>query len=67
MIMLATKQSGGENTLFPVAWLLYFPSTFLSYLCHRSYCHRYRIAARTGAGADTATAHVGFRLVFDPA
>lgn len=36
-----------------------------SYLCHRSYCHRYRIAARTGAGADSATGHVGFRLVFD--
>jgi formylglycine-generating enzyme len=36
-----------------------------SYLCHRSYCYRYRIAARTGAGADSSTAHVGFRLVFD--
>ena len=36
-----------------------------SYLCHRSYCHRYRIAARTGASADTSTGHVGFRLVFD--
>ena len=37
-----------------------------SYLCHRSYCHRYRIAARTGAGADSSTGHAGFRLVFDP-
>src|SRR5262245_35376266 len=36
-----------------------------SYLCHRSYCYRDRIAARTGAGADSSTAHVGFRLVFD--
>ncbi len=36
-----------------------------SYLCHRSYCYRYRIAARTGATADSATGHVGFRLVFD--
>src|SRR5262245_41486847 len=36
-----------------------------SYLCHRSSCYRYRIAARTGAGADSSTAHVGFRLVFD--
>ncbi|HJZ33038.1 MAG TPA: formylglycine-generating enzyme family protein [Hyphomicrobiaceae bacterium] len=36
-----------------------------SYLCHRSYCHRYRIAARTGASADSSTGHVGFRLVFD--
>ena len=36
-----------------------------SYLCHRSYCYRYRIAARAGAGADSSTGHVGFRLVFD--
>lgn len=36
-----------------------------SYLCHRSYCYRYRIAARTGVSADTSTGHVGFRLVFD--
>ena len=36
-----------------------------SHLCHRSYCHRYRIAARTGAGADTSTGHTGFRIVAD--
>jgi formylglycine-generating enzyme len=36
-----------------------------SYLCHRSYCYRYRIAARTGVSADTSTGHVGFRLAFD--
>ena len=36
-----------------------------SYLCHRSYCYRYRIAARTGVSADSSTGHVGFRLVFD--
>jgi formylglycine-generating enzyme len=36
-----------------------------SFLCHRSYCHRYRIAARAGALPDSATPHVGFRLVFD--
>jgi formylglycine-generating enzyme required for sulfatase activity len=36
-----------------------------SYLCHRSYCYRYRIAARTGVSADTSTGHAGFRLVFD--
>ena len=34
-----------------------------SFLCHRSYCHRYRIAARTGASADTSTSHTGMRLV----
>ncbi len=36
-----------------------------SFLCHRSYCYRYRIAARTWADSDSATAHVGFRLAFD--
>lgn len=36
-----------------------------SFLCHRSYCYRYRIAARTGNTPDSATPHQGFRLVFD--
>ena len=36
-----------------------------SYLCHKSYCYRYRIAARSGAATDTSTGHVGFRIVFD--
>lgn len=36
-----------------------------SYLCHRSYCYRYRIAARSGVSADSSTGHVGFRVVFD--
>lgn len=36
-----------------------------SYLCHASYCHRYRIAARTGNTPDTATGHMGFRVVYD--
>ena len=34
-----------------------------SYLCHRSYCYRYRIAARTGVQADSSTGHVGFRVI----
>jgi formylglycine-generating enzyme required for sulfatase activity len=34
-----------------------------SHLCHRSYCHRYRIAARTGAQPDSSTGHTGFRIV----
>jgi len=38
-----------------------------SFLCHRSYCWRYRIAARTGNSSDSATPHMGFRLVFDAA
>jgi len=36
-----------------------------SYLCHASYCHRYRIAARTANSADSATGHTGLRLVYD--
>ncbi len=33
-----------------------------SYLCHESYCRRYRTSARTAATADTALGHTGFRL-----
>ena len=36
-----------------------------SFLCHRSYCHRYRIAARTGNSPDSTTSHQGFRVVWD--
>ena len=36
-----------------------------SFLCHASYCYRYRIAARTGNSPDTTTTHQGFRLVYD--
>lgn len=36
-----------------------------SYLCHASYCHRYRIAARMGNTPDSTTSHTGFRLVID--
>ncbi|HEX3816052.1 MAG TPA: formylglycine-generating enzyme family protein [Mycobacteriales bacterium] len=34
-----------------------------SYLCHRSYCNRYRVAARTGNTPDSTTGHTGFRCV----
>jgi len=36
-----------------------------SFLCHKSYCYRYRIAARTANTPDSTTSHQGFRLVFD--
>jgi sulfatase modifying factor 1 len=36
-----------------------------SFLCHRSYCYRYRIAARSGTSPDSATTHHGFRVVWD--
>ncbi|MEE2946031.1 MAG: formylglycine-generating enzyme family protein [Pseudomonadota bacterium] len=36
-----------------------------SFLCHASYCYRYRIAARTGTSPDSSTSHQSFRLVYD--
>ncbi|MCL4132733.1 UNVERIFIED_CONTAM: hypothetical protein GTU68_034104, partial [Idotea baltica] len=36
-----------------------------SFLCHKSYCFRYRIAARTGNSPDSTTTHTGFRVVWD--
>ena len=36
-----------------------------SFLCHASYCYRYRIAARNGTAPDSSTTHQGFRLVYD--
>lgn len=35
-----------------------------SFLCHASYCTRYRIAARTGNSPDSSTSHTGFRIAF---
>ncbi|WP_402469452.1 formylglycine-generating enzyme family protein [Isoptericola aurantiacus] len=34
-----------------------------SYLCHDSYCHRYRVAARTGNTPDSTAGNCGFRTV----
>ena len=36
-----------------------------SFLCHKSYCYRYRIAARSSNSPDSTTSHQGFRLVYD--
>ena len=36
-----------------------------SYLCHASYCFRYRNAARTSNTPNTSTGHIGFRVVQD--
>lgn len=36
-----------------------------SYLCHDSYCNRYRVAARTANSADSSSGHMGFRCVRD--
>jgi formylglycine-generating enzyme len=38
-----------------------------SFLCHESYCNRYRVAARTCNTPDSTTAHTGFRCAADPA
>lgn len=38
-----------------------------SALCHKSYCYRYRIAARTGNSPDSTTGYQGFRMAWDSA
>ncbi len=34
-----------------------------SFLCHRSYCNRYRVAARTSNTPDSSASNIGFRCV----
>ncbi len=34
-----------------------------SFLCHHSYCNRYRVAARSSNTADSSTSNLGFRCV----
>lgn len=36
-----------------------------SYLCHESYCNRYRVSARSANTPDSATANMGFRCAND--
>jgi sulfatase modifying factor 1 len=36
-----------------------------SYLCHDSYCRRYRVSARFGSSPDSSTGNVGFRVATD--
>ena len=36
-----------------------------SFLCHASYCERYRVAARNANTGDSSSAHLGFRCVAD--
>lgn len=36
-----------------------------SYLCHKSYCNRYRVAARSRNTVDSSTGHMGFRCAAD--
>lgn len=34
-----------------------------SFLCHCSYCNRYRVAARNGVHYQSTTSHLGFRCI----
>lgn len=36
-----------------------------SYLCHESWCNRYRVAARSKNTPDSSTGNIGFRCVID--
>jgi formylglycine-generating enzyme required for sulfatase activity len=36
-----------------------------SYLCHLSYCRRYRVSARYSSEPDSSTANIGFRIATD--
>ncbi|WP_410767732.1 formylglycine-generating enzyme family protein [Fontibacillus sp. BL9] len=36
-----------------------------SYLCHKSYCNRYRVAARSKNTPDSSTGNIGFRCAAD--
>jgi formylglycine-generating enzyme required for sulfatase activity len=35
-----------------------------SFLCHKSYCNRYRVAARSSSTPDSTTSHMGFRCAY---
>jgi sulfatase modifying factor 1 len=37
-----------------------------SYLCHASYCNRYRVDSRSATGPDGSTGNLGFRVARDP-
>jgi sulfatase modifying factor 1 len=36
-----------------------------SYLCHESYCRRYRVSARQGSEPNSSTGNLGFRVAVD--
>jgi len=36
-----------------------------SFLCHKSYCNRYRVAARSSNTPDSSTSHMSFRCALD--
>ena len=36
-----------------------------SYLCHKSYCNRYRVSARSSNSVNSSTGNLGFRCTKD--
>ena len=37
-----------------------------SYLCHASYCNRYRVDARSANTPDSSAGNIGFRVAYGP-
>ncbi len=66
----AMASVNGAGLVFDRSGAAWWPEERLlkggSFLCHRSYCHRYRIAARMGRPPDATASHIGFRLAYDP-
>ncbi|MEM8737229.1 MAG: formylglycine-generating enzyme family protein [Planctomycetota bacterium] len=58
-------EDGGEASDGPGFRLTHKVQKGGSYLCHASYCNRYRLGARTGNTPDSATTNNGFRCVRD--
>ena len=48
-------------------WIVQFSRVIRggSYLCHESYCYRYRVAARSANDPSATTGHMGFRCAAD--
>jgi sulfatase modifying factor 1 len=56
-----STQPGNTNTAFTDDSIKLIKGG--SYLCHQSYCNRYRISARTFNTVDSSTGHMGFRCL----
>lgn len=56
----AARQRNAEATRYPEKVL-----KGGSFLCHSSYCYRYRIAARMGLTPDSAASNAGFRVAYE--
>jgi sulfatase modifying factor 1 len=66
----AAKKSAKEKSYDPTMPHIKIPRRVIkggSFLCAPNYCRRYRPAARMAQPVDTATCHVGMRLIKRPA